>query len=316
MNSEVETNSIDYGDFAARLEARKDRWSLLKEILDEWDVVVQVEEQAEFTRESITKAERRLGFTLPTALKEWYALPFRFHRSWPLGGTYLVPPSSQFEGSQLSVRDGFVSFHHEGQSCCQWGFRASDTTLHDPPVFNGMDLVFDRHDFSNVNLTWVLQNQTLSEWVLHRTLLDAIGEGRSYAVVFEATPEETAELLRGFRRMGFPAQPWFQAELFGGLNAIITTWPVQDQLAWERVESSGPHPTLLTRDTWDYYWKPAITGPLRLELCCRNESTLEQFVSRPGTKWELREPQTFLPVEFTEARGNPWEDPFTDVGDS
>src|SRR5688572_2974713 len=123
---------IDYGKFAARLRARKDRWSLLKEVLDEWSVVVQRDEpEEEFSAEAVAEAEARLGFALPTALKEWYALPFRCHMDWPMGDT------------------------------------RADTNLPDPPVYNGMELGDLEVPPVHGHLTWIPQNSSLSEWVLH-----------------------------------------------------------------------------------------------------------------------------------------------------
>lgn len=284
MSSDTTNTMIDYGNFAARLAAQTDRWSLLKEVLDEWGISVHRETEPEFTEEAIAIAEERLGFPLPSVLKEWYALPFRVHEQWPKYGTCVVPPSSEYDGLGLFIQDGLVGFHHEGCDCCKWGFRVTDAAMQDPPIYNGMELMSDVRNFDT---TWVLQNRRLSEWALHRTIADAVLDGPLAAVVEEVSRDEAAILLSDFRRMGFPVEPWFQTELLGGLNAVIRTSPAYDRLAWDRVKSAGPHPTILLRETWDFYWEPATAGPLSLLLCCRDENTLEQFLSRSRMSWKL-----------------------------
>jgi hypothetical protein len=312
VSSDGANTLIDYGDFAVRLAARKDRWSLLKEVLDEWGIDIQGATEPEFTEGAIARAERRLGFMLPGALKEWYALPFRFHRRWPFCGTYIVPASSEL-GPELSALNGFVRIQREDQDCCQWGFCASDAALQDPPIYNGMDLVFDRKDFSNVQLTLIPQNSTLSEWVLQQTILDAIFIERPRARMAEATPCEKKDLLRGFRRMGFPMQPWGQVDLYGGPNAIVATWPAHAGLAWEHIKATGFHPTLLSWDTWNHHWDLATAGPTGLAVVCRDDATLEQFVNSRGSKWELQREYTPTFSEHTECCEPPYDDPFSDV---
>lgn len=285
MSSDRSNTVIDYGDFAARLAAQQDRWSLLREVLNEWGGAPQDEVDPAFADDAIAHAERQLGIKLPTALKEWYALPFRFHRASLGGSTRILPPDSL----RFYAKDGFITFHTEDQDCCEWGFRIAETGMADPPVYNGMDLVFDRSDFSEVDLTWILQSMTLSNWVLSRTISDAICEDRSYASVAEVSPLDAAALVKGFRRMGFATQPWFQIDLFGGPNAIAFMGPANHQLGWDRIKGSGPYPTTMHGDIWDHYWEPATAGPKWLALYCRDETTLEQFVSSPSTKWELQE---------------------------
>jgi hypothetical protein len=111
MNDKRSTTVIDYADFAVRLGRQQDRWSLLREVMDEWGIQVHSDTEPELlemlTPASIAAAEARLGLELPTALKEWYALPFRFHGIWGSPGSVLLKPDFE-EFAQLPERPGWL----------------------------------------------------------------------------------------------------------------------------------------------------------------------------------------------------------------
>jgi hypothetical protein len=286
MTDRSSSKVVNYADFASRLERRQDRWSLLREVMDEWSIQPQSDTYPELlemlTPESIAAAELRLGFELPTALKEWYALPFRYHGIWGSPGSNLLSPVFEEDGSYLRLEDGFIQFHTDDHGCCVWGFRAEDAALPDPPVYNGMDLNSVPQSGA---ITWVPQNRSLSEWALDRTIEDGLMIGREYLST-EVTPVEASRLLRGFRPMGFPTQPWCQRALVGGPNAIARIWPSAEG-AWDCVTAVGKYPTVVSRGDWDQLWASALARGLRIVLYCRDGTTLDQILMLPGANWEL-----------------------------
>ena len=284
---------IDYSQFVHRLNARRDRWSLLRAVMAEWGVVVDPEYRVEITEDAVAGAEERLGFSLPVALKEWYSLPERFHTTCPVYGSYLIDPSIDEYASRIRVGGGFVSFHHEMQSCCEWGFRLEDASQVDPPIYNGMKLDFSQPAPPSGEYVWVPQCNTLSEWVLQMTISDALGYGNSHvASVWDwvgAPKLHIDQLLRDFRPLGFPVQPWFQFASFGGPNAIAIVFPANRDPAWAQVDSAIQRTTVVPREAWEDYWKPTNEGPYGLTVYCRDSATLKNLISRVDLDWRLRE---------------------------
>ena len=73
--------SVDYRAFAERFAERPDRWGLMTEFQKTWKIPrtgASIVPTA-----NLNRAEKRLGFKLPLALREWYQLPSNPYRLKP-----------------------------------------------------------------------------------------------------------------------------------------------------------------------------------------------------------------------------------------
>lgn len=205
----------DYSRLAERLAAERlaapgDRWALMREIQRDWGLpdAGAVQTPAAELGAEIAGAERRLGFALPAALKEWYALPsnptflkprlFWTHLRWPEDlEVWPEPP----DGGAPDP-DALIVFQTEYENCCEWAFRARDAFLPDPPVLFG-----STEEGECPAAEWQPQNGALTEHLLHLLLVRLVGAGSKYYASHEAlTPDLLARLDRHFPDLGLP--PW------------------------------------------------------------------------------------------------------------
>lgn len=116
--------------FAELWAARTDRWSLVKQFINDWQIPLMPGDG--YSESEIQSAEMKLGFRLPTALREWYALVGK-RKEVNQQNNFLCPPDS------LSEWNGMLAFYHENQSIQVWGIRPEDIATEDPPVWVRID---------------------------------------------------------------------------------------------------------------------------------------------------------------------------------
>ena len=75
----------------------------------------------------VTKAERRLGFTLPAAVRDFYRVAGRAKET--CAHNYLLDPD------QLAVEGRYLVFMGENQGVVDWGLRVSTLAAADPTVW-------------------------------------------------------------------------------------------------------------------------------------------------------------------------------------
>ncbi len=127
-------------------ETRAARWQLLERLIQEW--CGRGIGQSGYTTGDLTACERRLGFELPMALREWYLLVGRRDDVWQRQDSFVSPEN-------LSVEAGVLDLFVENQAVTSWGIREHDLTLDDPPVV-----------MKDENGEWVEQCREVSEFAI------------------------------------------------------------------------------------------------------------------------------------------------------
>ena len=117
-------------EFVNHSEESDARWSVHRSFIDYWHGGLGRESGC--TRETLAAAESSLGRSIPTVLREWYALVGE--RQDLVGKQdHLLRPH------QLKLEYGRLVFHVENQWCCKWFIREADLDRADPPVFVDLD---------------------------------------------------------------------------------------------------------------------------------------------------------------------------------
>lgn len=184
--------------FAARLAARKEgaegRWSLLTDFVAEWYAPLQTGHG--YSKEELDAAERRLGFALPTALREWYSLIGK-REDIVARQNFLVSP----DDLEISEENGLLIFHSENQQVVEWGIQPSDLSMADPPVW--LDDTGWHDDLQEP----IRENDTLSEFALQMIVLETIWFAEPHGTA--AFSDETVGILaQHFQPLGLPDWHW------------------------------------------------------------------------------------------------------------
>lgn len=199
---------FDAQQFAARLADRQDRWSLLKDFVAEWHTPLQ--EGDGYSATELDEAERRLGFALPPALREWYQLAGQRDELFandPYG--FSCPQELSIEKDDHEVLWLFV----ETQADVSWGIRQQDLSQDDPPVY--VEGIADTEGLR-------LSNETFSEFILqvivHQTAcFTEIGGNAS-------GKEDTAEIVtQNFQPLGLADWGWpaYPSRLYGSVDVLV-----------------------------------------------------------------------------------------------
>jgi len=194
--------------FAARLAAREDRWSLLTDFVAEWHSPLQAGDG--YSPKELDAAERRLGFKLPLALREWYQLAGK------RDDLFAIDPYGFTLPHELSIKKDdkdVLWLFSETQALVSWGIRRQDLLRDDPLVYTG------EPDFSD---EFSLSNETFSEFILqvivHQTAcFTEIGGNAS-------GKEDTADVVQAnFLPLGLPSWQWpsYPAQLYGRDDVLI-----------------------------------------------------------------------------------------------
>ena len=105
-------------EFAARLSAREDRWSLLKDFIAEWHGPL--EDGDGCAASELDAAEQRLGLKLPAALRELYGFAGKFIE------TFSVDPYAFTALNELNIEEDdqkMLWLFAETQAIVEWGVR-------------------------------------------------------------------------------------------------------------------------------------------------------------------------------------------------
>jgi len=140
-------------EFAARLAKREDRWPLLKDFVAEWHTPLK--EGDGYSAQEVDTAERRLGFKLPAALREWYLLAGK-RKDLTAVQNFLRPPDRLF--TRVEDDSEMLYFYTENQAVVNWGISFNDIRLDDPPVL--------------LDESMEMQNDTLSEFITQMVVLE------------------------------------------------------------------------------------------------------------------------------------------------
>lgn len=198
-------------------------------------------------RESeLRAAEKRLGFRLPVALREWYQLVGR-RSDVTDNPDFAVPPD------RLRVRDGVLVVYDEAQSVVGWGIDEAHLSDEDPPV------VVERYEPDPRARTaedckrfpprrgWIKQHDTLSEFFLAALVckVTVTGGKPTYNGNLESK-EAVSALKAAYPPLPFPAWHWpkHPSPFHGDRDTVIwfhgEWWAfvaARSREAWDRVES-------------------------------------------------------------------------------
>jgi uncharacterized protein (TIGR02996 family) len=105
---------------------RLERWRLVEQFIENW--FTPLEPKDGYSEVEIAAAEQRLGFRLPGALREWYALAGSRSNVWS-NFNYPTPLSEL----ALHPSEGLV-IRYECQNCERWAIPQESLTRDDPPV--------------------------------------------------------------------------------------------------------------------------------------------------------------------------------------
>lgn len=106
---------------------RLERWRLVEEFIDVWYRPLQAADG--FSEAELAAAEKKLGFRLPAALREWYALAGKRDDVWSKQDDSEFPPYLRRDGENEAL-----IIRVENQGCELWGIRSRDLGQEDPPV--------------------------------------------------------------------------------------------------------------------------------------------------------------------------------------
>ena len=215
---------------------RRDRWTLLDSLIDRW--CTSSAEPPGFTLDDVRTAERSLGFSIPSALTEWYCSSGKRRSVWSRQDEFLPP-------DRLHVQNDALIFYVENQAVVQWGIPMDQLALDDPSVV--VESVDDADQ-------WIPQTDKLSKFAIYMfayTLAFADGD---YWVYGYAKPPLVDTIVSRFPMLDFPTTWWTQTRLFG-YDDIIVAIDGTDHVHACAVSKAAlaAFNALTTQDTLDMY---------------------------------------------------------------
>jgi hypothetical protein len=203
--------------FAARLAERKDRWSLLTDFVAEWHTPLQ--EGGGCSPKELDAAERRLGLTLPLALREWYQLAGK-REDVTATCNFLASP----EELEIMEENGLLVFYCENQQVVEWGVQEADLALADPPVW------LDNSGLHSTRQEPVRENDTLSEFALQMVVLETMFEQKAFQASGKVAPQMLKRVDQNFLHLGFPDWHWpdYPTRFYGGDDVLLQAFGEED----------------------------------------------------------------------------------------
>jgi uncharacterized protein (TIGR02996 family) len=172
-------------------ERRIERWRLVEEFIDTWHKPHKPEDGA--SEEELQATERRLGFRLPTALREWHALAGKRKDVWSGQDRLLELRYLKLEDHLSSRKDALI-FYIENQGCEVWGIRKKDLGRDDPPVYRFLEPA--------------RVSPSVSVFAIQVLLYEAKWMGIHANESFHGNTRAFREIRRKFRRCALPERYW------------------------------------------------------------------------------------------------------------
>jgi hypothetical protein len=189
---------------------RQSRWTQVKEFIATWRGPLS--DQDGLGLDEIAEAERRLGVSLPNALREWYQLAGKRKNLISLQNRLELP-------AELKPIGRFLPIYSENQAVVIWGLRLDDLDLSDPPVY----MYGNETNLSEVSAhDWLMENKALSEFIFQMVVFETL-----FAAPFSGNAPITDATVKtveqNFERLDFPDWHWprYPSRLFGNAKTLI-----------------------------------------------------------------------------------------------
>ncbi len=187
------------------------RWSGLLSFLEEWNRSLTLTDGIPLHR--VETAERRLGFRLPVALREWYLLSGKRSSNEVSKTNFLLLPE------ELTVSEGVLDFYVENQFVVVWGILEDDLASDDPSVLVGGDW---EDEYSPPRSGWIKENNSVSEFIFQMEVMDTI----AYAEISTTCQcdEAVADTIRQqYEPFGFPKWHWpvYPTEFYHSTDLLV-----------------------------------------------------------------------------------------------
>ncbi len=195
--------------FTSLPQHRAERWRLVEEFIGVWYRPLAAGDGA--SEEELWATEKRLGFRLPTALREWHALAGKRKDVWSKQDHLWELDYLKLEDSLSTRRDALI-FYVENQACEIWGIRKKDLGLDDPPVYRFLEPAHI--------------SPTTSAFVIQVLLYEAKWRGPVIASgEFNADDAAFREVRRKFRRSQVSQRYWCTdpTRVYEGKDILIET---------------------------------------------------------------------------------------------
>jgi hypothetical protein len=189
---------------------RPSRWALASRLIDEWFPKGTGPERPGFTMSEIVAAERRLGLTIPDALREWYLMFGALPGIWNIQDYLLAPAKLEMEG------DRFV-FVRENQNGVQWYIEAASlaNANPDPPVMVYNSSEPEPRQFAA---------SSISEFAIQMLFIHAkFSDQELYRANGQVTDEVIIAVQKYLPRMSFQDLNWivFPTSFYGDDDIIV-----------------------------------------------------------------------------------------------
>lgn len=201
--------------------SRSARWKLLKSAIADW--YAPLGQSDGFSKKEIAKAEKRLGFKLPKAFKEWYGLAGAREDIWSRQDE-MISPEDLFQFNEYKCLfsehfDDVLVFYAENQGCYYWGIPRDRMSEDDPPV------VIDNWG------DWRILSPTVSEFALAMFVSCLKWGEKPFWCCGSAEPELVSQIEVNLPVLDFPTwqYPRERTQFYGYKELIIEIeWSVLD----------------------------------------------------------------------------------------
>lgn len=193
----------------------QDRWEPMKHLAARWHRPLTQDDG--FPLSEIREAESRLYIQLPLALQEWYLLAGN-RQDLNAAQNYLLSPAD------LEISDEYLVFYMENQAVVCWGIQLSDLGTPDPPVYLDNDFSVPTGSTPHA---WILENNTLSEFLLQMTILHTLIQMNPSVEDFygcaEIDPSKGELIATKFPRLELPPWHWpaYPTHFFGNDEVLL-----------------------------------------------------------------------------------------------
>jgi hypothetical protein len=155
--------------------------------------------------EDVEQAESRLKVKLPETLRQLYLAAGNRKDLFRSVTRLLKPRELGFAAEDPESEDNGLIFYTESDGAVQWGIRATDLPLHDPPVcIDHSEALIEAW----ADRRWLQQNSTLSEFIYQTIVMDAAWRGGRRVRYGWASAADYETIIERFEPIDLPSWNW------------------------------------------------------------------------------------------------------------